>query len=76
VADNGIGLAPDIEPTTSRSLGFRLVVALANQLGATLAVERGACPGAGQSGACPGAPTSGGGTRLRLTFAADPVTPA
>jgi len=57
VADNGIGLPEAIEPATSRSLSFRLVVALANQLGGALTVER------------------GGGTRLRLTFAADPVTP-
>jgi two-component sensor histidine kinase len=40
VADSGVGLAPEIEPATSRSLGFRLVVALATQLGGTLVVER------------------------------------
>jgi two-component system, sensor histidine kinase PdtaS len=54
VADNGIGLPAAVEPATSRSLGFRLIIALTAQLGGALAVER------------------GGGTRLRLTFAADP----
>lgn len=39
VADNGIGLRNDIDWTTTRSLGLRLVRSLAQQLGAQLEVK-------------------------------------
>ncbi|MFQ5350441.1 MAG: sensor histidine kinase [Thermoanaerobaculia bacterium] len=43
VADDGVGLPPEIDPETSDSLGLRLVAALARQLGGELelAVEGG-----------------------------------
>jgi PAS domain S-box-containing protein len=39
VADNGIGLRSDIDWSTARSLGLRLVRSLAEQLGARIAVK-------------------------------------
>ena len=39
VTDNGIGLPADFTPRTSTSLGFRLVLALANQLNGNLNFE-------------------------------------
>jgi two-component sensor histidine kinase len=39
VADNGIGLPADFSPHTSKSLGFKLVLALANQLNGQLDFE-------------------------------------
>jgi PAS domain S-box-containing protein len=39
VADNGIGLRSDIDWTTARSLGLRLVRSLADQLGAKIEVK-------------------------------------
>jgi two-component sensor histidine kinase len=39
VTDNGIGLPADFTPQTSKSLGFRLVLALANQLNGNLDFE-------------------------------------
>jgi two-component sensor histidine kinase len=36
VSDEGIGLPPDFDQTTSKRLGARLVNALSNQLGAEL----------------------------------------
>jgi len=41
VADDGVGLPKDFDWTRTRSLGMRLVNALARQVGATLTVERG-----------------------------------
>lgn len=45
VADDGIGLPPDIRPGTTQTLGFQLVPLLVNQLGAELAltVQAGTC---------------------------------
>jgi two-component sensor histidine kinase len=39
VTDNGIGLPADFTPHTSQSLGFKLVLALTNQLNGTLEFE-------------------------------------
>jgi two-component sensor histidine kinase len=39
VADNGVGLRSDIDWTTTRSLGLRLVRSLAQQLGGQLEVQ-------------------------------------
>jgi two-component sensor histidine kinase/CHASE1-domain containing sensor protein len=36
VSDDGVGLAPDFDPVSARSLGFQLVPLLVDQLGATL----------------------------------------
>lgn len=39
LSDNGVGLPPDLDWTTSRSLGLRLVRALAQQLRANLEIR-------------------------------------
>lgn len=41
VSDNGVGLPAEFDWRRSRSLGMRLIHALSNQLGATLAIEPG-----------------------------------
>jgi len=41
VADDGVGLPPGFEVTTSESLGFQLVTTLVDQLGGSFEIRRG-----------------------------------
>jgi len=40
MADDGVGLPPDIDPATTPSMGFQVVRLLAEQLDASLEVDR------------------------------------
>lgn len=59
VEDDGVGLPPGFTPATSRSLGWRLVVGLVNQIGGKLVI------GAGESSRIRS------GTRIEIRFQTD-----
>ena len=55
VSDNGVGLPPELDIQSTRTLGLRLVSRLAGQLGGELTIE--SHPG-----------TAGGGTAFQIDF--------